>query len=81
MTTTPREKQLSVEPHPENVDPESCRRFLKTRNPDDLMWAFRWDSTPQGGIYWSQIHTGTRLLSNSDILLLEGWILEAVFTE
>jgi hypothetical protein len=76
MTTTPSEQQLGV-----NCDPEACRRFLKTRKPNDLMDAFTWDNTPQGGIYWAQIHSGTRLLSSSDILLLGEWILESTFPQ
>jgi hypothetical protein len=65
---------------PYAMDPYECTRFLETGDKCLLSRSFLWADTPQGVSYWSDIASGTILLTESDIVLLEGWILESTFT-
>jgi hypothetical protein len=65
---------------PDSMNPYECTRFLETRCGVHLSRSFFWADTPQGVSYWKKIFSGTSSLTESDIILLEGWILEATFT-
>jgi hypothetical protein len=66
---------------PTGFNPDECRKFLETRSPHHLKGSFFWDDTPQGVGFWIKIYSGSIELSDSDILLLEGWILESIFPQ
>jgi hypothetical protein len=65
---------------PAAMDPYECTRFLEIGDKCLLSRSFLWSDTPQGRNYWSGIASGTIPLTESDIILLEGWILESTFT-
>jgi hypothetical protein len=66
---------------PNGISPDSCRRFLDTRDPEFLIKSFQWSSTPKGGDYWAGVYSGRIYLTDEDITLLEGWILESTFPQ
>jgi hypothetical protein len=63
------------------VSPDRCRLFLETGCRGNLWEAFQWNLTPQGGEYWCDVSDGKRLPTDSDILLIESWIIEATFSQ
>ena len=65
---------------PDSMNSYECTRFLETRDKRHLGRSFFWADTPQGVRYWGKIASGTIPLAESDIILLEGWILESTFT-
>jgi hypothetical protein len=65
---------------PDSMNPYECTRFLETRDRCHLSRSFYWSDTPQGVSYWGDIAAGIIPLTESDIILLEGWILESTFT-
>ena len=62
------------------VDPGQCRLLLDTGDRKHLWEAFMWTFTPQGLSYWCDIYIGNSRPTESDIFLIESWIIEATFT-
>ena len=56
-----------------------CRRLIETGNKELLVDAFPFDATPQGIRYWENVYFDTAPLTESDILLIEGIMLEETF--
>jgi hypothetical protein len=59
--------------------PSACRSFLDSRDPKYLLDSFQWNISLKGGDYWARIYNGYSDLTDEDIILLEGWILESTF--
>jgi hypothetical protein len=66
---------------PNAINIDSCRSLLDTRDPKFLMESFQWNSTARGGDYWARVYNGIIYLTDEDIILIEGWILEATFSQ
>ena len=43
-------------------------------NLSSLVFAFQWDSTPQGHLHWKSIRMGD-VLTNEDIIQLQKWVI------
>jgi hypothetical protein len=56
-----------------------CRQLLETGDKNLLTSAFIWASTPQGFSYWAKVRENPAPLTESDILLIEGIMLEETF--
>jgi hypothetical protein len=57
-----------------------CRQLIETGDKNLLITAFPWSKTLQGVRYWENVYYSTAPLTESDILLIEGIILEETFT-
>jgi hypothetical protein len=57
----------------------TCRQLIETGDKRFLGGAFVWCSTPQGYKYWSEVIQDPAPLTESDILLIEGIILDETF--
>jgi hypothetical protein len=64
---------------PRGFNPTICRTLLTTRDRFLLMNSFTWSDTPEGTKHWSNIYSGLKDLSDSDISKIEGWIVLSVF--
>lgn len=57
-----------------------CRQLVETRDKELLISSFPWGAIPPSFEHWESIFLGTSPLTESDILLIEEFILDETFT-
>ena len=66
----------NTRPYPECFNTEKVKALIFNREQPEALWtAFNWASTEQGYKYWHSRATGNTALTDTDIIILQSWLV------